>query len=112
MEEYVGPHNPHEVLVLADSGYYDKRIEKAITKRDWAYVIALKKKRSVRSEKTHEKTTLSKGWHQVELFFKNHRPGWPPQNPPPVATSKSPTREGGQCRILTVVMERFSATER
>ena len=73
LEEYVGPHNPHEVLVLADSGYDDKKIEKGITKRNWAYVIALKKKRSVRSEKTHEKTLLSKGWHQVELFFKNHR---------------------------------------
>ena len=73
LEEYVGVHNPHEVLVLADSGYDDKKIENGIAKRNWVYVIALKKNRGVRSERTNATTPLSRGWHQVELFFKNHR---------------------------------------
>ena len=52
LEEYVGPHNPHEILVLADSGYDDKKIENAIANKGWIYIIALKKTRSVRSERT------------------------------------------------------------
>jgi len=73
LENYVGPHLSHEVMVLADSGYDDKKIQKAIQNKKWAYVIALKKSRSVRSEKSHETVPLSKGWSKVELFFKDHR---------------------------------------
>jgi ribonuclease HI len=73
LEEYVGPHNPHEVVVLADSGYDDRKIQNAIAEKKWAYVIALKKNRGVRSDKTQATTPLSRGWCQVESFFKNHR---------------------------------------
>jgi hypothetical protein len=73
LEQYFGPHNPHQVLVLADSGYDDRKIYNAIAQKKWAYVIALKKNRGVRSEKTHTTTPLSRGWCQVESFFKNHR---------------------------------------
>ena len=47
LEDYVGPHHPHEVVVLADSGYDDKNIEKSIVRKGWKFIIALKKKRSV-----------------------------------------------------------------
>jgi hypothetical protein len=31
LEEYIGPHNPSDVVVLADSGYDKRKIEKTIT---------------------------------------------------------------------------------
>jgi hypothetical protein len=43
LEQYVGPYNPHHVIVLADSGYDDKKIQNAIAQKKWAYVITLKK---------------------------------------------------------------------
>ena len=43
LEQYVGPHKSHEVVVLADSGYDDRKIQNAIVQKKWAFVIALKK---------------------------------------------------------------------
>jgi hypothetical protein len=34
LNDYIGPHNPKEVVVLADSGYDDKKIQKAIIKKN------------------------------------------------------------------------------
>lgn len=73
LKDYFGPHDPKKVVVLADSGYDCKEIENAITAKKWKYIIALKKKRSVKTEKEFTNTPKSKGWHQVEQFFKNHR---------------------------------------
>ena len=73
LEDYVGPHQPHEVMVLADSGYDDKKIQQAIENKKWAYVVALKKTRGVRSENTNATMPLAKGWSGVEAFFKAHR---------------------------------------
>jgi hypothetical protein len=73
LEEYFGPHDPKQVIVLADSGYDSKDIENAIQIKQWRYVIALKKTRAVKTEKEYASTPKSKGWHQVGQFFKNHR---------------------------------------
>jgi hypothetical protein len=73
LEKYLGPHHSTDVIVLADSGYDDNKIQRAIENKKWTYVIALKKKRCVRSEKSHETMPMSKGWSQVESFFKNQR---------------------------------------
>jgi hypothetical protein len=73
LEQYVGSHDPKQVLVLGDSGYDDKKIEKTISGKGWTYVIALKKKRSVKTLKEYDDTPKSKGWHQIEQFFKDHR---------------------------------------
>jgi len=73
LEQYIGPHDPKQVLVLGDSGYDDKKIEKTISNKGWTYVIALKKKRSIKTLKEYIDTPKSKGWHQIEQFFKNHR---------------------------------------
>jgi hypothetical protein len=73
LEKYLGPHHPNDVIVLADSGYDDKKIQQAIENKKWTYVIALKKNRCVRSEKSHETMPMSRGWSQVESFFKNQR---------------------------------------
>ena len=73
LEQYVGSHDPKQVLVLGDSGYDDKKIERTISGKGWTYIIALKKKRSVKTLKEYTDTPKSKGWHQIEQLFKNHR---------------------------------------
>jgi len=77
LADYVGNHDPDEVVVLADSGYDDKRIENAIAGKKWNFIIALNKTRSVKSEKENANTPKSKGWTHIAEFFKTHRrPGW------------------------------------
>ena len=73
LKQYIGPHDPKQVLVLGDSGYDDKKIEKTISNKGWTYVIALKKKRSIKTLKEYIDTPKSKGWRQIEQFFKKHR---------------------------------------
>ena len=73
LEDYIDKHNPKEVIVLADSGYDDNEIEKAIAKKKWKFIIALKKTRGVKSEKQYSDTPKSKEWSQVAVFFKNQR---------------------------------------
>lgn len=73
LEDYIGKHNPEEVIVLADSGYDNNDIEKVIDKKKWKFIIALKKKRGVKSEKQYSNTPKSKEWSQVAVFFKNQR---------------------------------------
>ena len=41
LEDYLGAYDRREVLVLADSGYDDKKIEKAIADKGWHFIIAL-----------------------------------------------------------------------
>ena len=50
LEDYIGAYDRREVLVLADSGYDNKKIEKAIADKGWHFIIALSKTRSVKSE--------------------------------------------------------------
>ena len=77
LADYIGNHNPKDVVVLADSGYDDKRIENAIVNKKWNFIIALKKTRSVKSERENANTPKSKGWTHIAEFFKTHRrPGW------------------------------------
>ena len=45
LKEYIGVHDPKHVIVLADSGYDAKDIEKTIASKKLYYIIALKKKR-------------------------------------------------------------------
>jgi hypothetical protein len=73
LKDYIGAHDPKQVVVLADSGYDNKDIEKAIERKRWIYVIALKKKRSVKTEKQYANTPKSNGWDQVQQLFKKHR---------------------------------------
>jgi len=73
LEDYVGPHHPHEVVVLGDSGYDDKNIEKSIMRKGWKFIIALKKKRSAKTEKEYAATAKSKDWRQIQKLFKRHR---------------------------------------
>lgn len=73
LEEYIGPHRSESVVVIADSGYDDKKIEKAIVQKKWQFIIALKSKRSVKSARQYEATPKSKDWNHVAVFFKDQR---------------------------------------
>ena len=73
LEDYIGPYNPNEVIVLADSGYDDKKIENAIAEKKWNYIIALNKTRGAKTETQYRTTRKSKDWNQVAVLFKNYR---------------------------------------
>ena len=73
LEEFIGIHDPKHVVVLADSGYDTKDIERTIACRKWKYIIALKKKRTVKTSIIFETTPKSKGWLQVAVLFKRYR---------------------------------------
>ena len=73
LEDYIGSHDPRDVIVLADSGYDNKKIEQAIVKKQWHFLIALKKTRSVKSEALYQTTPKSKQWQSIFAFFRNHR---------------------------------------
>ena len=77
LEEYIGPHASEKVVVLADSGYDDQKIQKAIAGKKWNFIIALKSTRSVKTEKVYLATKKTKDWKSVTLTFKNNRKiGW------------------------------------
>ena len=56
-----------------DSGYDNKQIETAIADKQWQFIIALNKTRSVKSQTLYLSTPKSKQWGSVALFFRNHR---------------------------------------
>src|SRR2546422_692707 len=73
LEDYVGSHDPRDVLVLTDSGYDDKKIETAIANKHWNFIIALSKSRSVKSETLYLTTPKSRQWCHIATFFRKHR---------------------------------------
>jgi Transposase DDE domain len=73
LEDYLGAYDRREVLVLADSGYDNKKIEKAITDNGWNFIIALSKTRSVKSEALSLTTPTSQQWCHIDTFFRRHR---------------------------------------
>ena len=73
LESYIGPHDPRSVVVLADSGYDDRKIQNVVRERGWDFIQALKTKRSVKNKTEYYCSPKSKGWHQVADFFKRNR---------------------------------------
>jgi len=73
LEDYIGAHDPRDVLVLADSGYDNRKIETAIANKHWTFIMALGKTRSVKSETLYRTTAKSKQWSHVATFFRNQR---------------------------------------
>lgn len=73
LEEYIGSYDPRAVVVLTDSGYDNKKIQKAIAAKPWHFIIALGKTRSVQSTKGDLPTPKSKQWCHIAMFFRNHR---------------------------------------
>ena len=73
LEDYIGAYDRREVLVLADSGYDNKKIEQAIAAKGWHFIIALSKTRSVKSEALALSTPTSQQWCHIDMFFRRHR---------------------------------------
>src|SRR5882724_3036003 len=73
LEDYIGVYDPRDVIVLADSGYDDKKIENAIADKHWNFIIALGKTRSVKSETLYLTTPTSRAWCHIATFFRNQR---------------------------------------
>jgi hypothetical protein len=73
LEEYIGSYDPREVVVLTDSGYDNKKIQKAIAAKHWHFISALGKTRSVKSAMLYLTTPKSKQWSPMATFFRNHR---------------------------------------
>jgi len=73
LEDFIGPYDHKDVLVLADSGYDDKKIENAIAKKKWKFIIALNKTRGVKIQRQYSNTPKSKDWNQVGVLFNNCR---------------------------------------
>jgi hypothetical protein len=73
LKKYIGPHAPEKVVVLADSGYDDHKIQKVIAGKKWKFVIALKSSRSVKTEKSYGATNKTEAWKSVTVTFKNNR---------------------------------------
>ena len=73
LEDYMGSYDRREVLVLADSGYDNKKIEKAIGDKGWHFIIALGKTRSVKSQALSLTTPHSQQWCHIDTFFRRHR---------------------------------------
>ena len=73
LEDYIGTYEPRDVIVLADTGYDNKKIEQAIVKKRWHFLIALGKTRSVKSEALYLTTPTSRQWCSISTFFRNHR---------------------------------------
>jgi hypothetical protein len=73
LEDYIGPYDPKDVIVLADSGYDDKKIENAIARKKWKFIIALNKTRGVKTQRQYCNSPKSKDWNQVGVLFNNYR---------------------------------------
>jgi hypothetical protein len=73
LEEYIGSYDPREVVVLTDSGYDNKKIQRAIAAKHWHFISALGKTRSVKSAMLSLTTPKSKQWSPIATFFRNHR---------------------------------------
>ncbi len=73
LEDYIGFYDPRDVIVLADSGYDDKKIEHAIVNKRWNFIVALGKTRSVKSETLSLTTPKSRPWCHIATFFRTHR---------------------------------------
>jgi hypothetical protein len=73
LEEYIGSYDPREVVVLTDSGYDNKKIQHAIAAKQWHFIIALGKTRSVKSAMRSLTTPKAKQWSPIATFFRNHR---------------------------------------
>jgi hypothetical protein len=57
--------SPKEILVLSDSGYDNKTLQRFILSQGWGFIGSVKKTRSVR--------TQTQGFQSVEALFQNTR---------------------------------------
>jgi len=69
LNEYTGPHDSSDVTVLTDSGFDDRKIQKAVLKKKWHFICALKSSRGVKSVSEYAKDPKSSDWDGISVFF-------------------------------------------
>lgn len=67
LADYVGIYSPDEVVVISDSGYDDKKLQKIILLRGWDFMSALKITRGTKS--SSGKDPIQKAWQRVDDLF-------------------------------------------
>lgn len=73
LEDSIGTDDRREVLVLAESGYDNKKIAKAMADQGWHFIIALSNTRRVTSEARALSTSQSQQWCHIDTFFRCQR---------------------------------------
>jgi hypothetical protein len=73
LEDYIGAYDPRQVVVLTDSGYDNKKSQRAIAAKSWHFLTALGKTRRVKSATRPLPIPKAKPWCHVATFFRNHR---------------------------------------
>jgi hypothetical protein len=75
LAQYVGSYRPEEVVVITDSGYDNKQLQRLILNLGWDFVAALKSSRGVQTN--HATATKPKDWRSVSALFKAVKKGAP-----------------------------------
>ena len=68
LSQYVGLYSADEVVVLTDSGYDNKMLQRLIIDLGWDFIAALKTSRSTQT--SHETNTTPKNWRRVSALFR------------------------------------------
>jgi hypothetical protein len=71
LADWIGPHNPSEVLTLVDSGYDVKKLQKAVLALGWDFISALKPNRGSQTECARQRGVRE--WCAVKRLFRNAR---------------------------------------
>ena len=71
LSDWIGPHDPSEVLTLVDSGYDVKKLQKAVLALGWDFISALKPNRGSQTECARHRGVRE--WCAVERLFRNAR---------------------------------------
>lgn len=67
LADWVGEHDPAEVVVLSDSGYDNKILQKRSITKGWDFISALKVNRGAQTD--HEHTIEEKKWRRIDKLF-------------------------------------------
>jgi hypothetical protein len=73
LEDSIGSYDPREVIVSMDSGYDNKKIQKAIAAKPGHCIIALGKTRRVKAVLCYLTTPTPKQWCHIATFLRHHR---------------------------------------
>lgn len=68
LADFVGTHEKREVVVIADSGYDDKLLERLVIDLGWDFIVSLKSCRCTQT--AHENNTTPTAWRRVSALFR------------------------------------------
>jgi hypothetical protein len=68
LAQYIGTYDPKEVVVLADSGYDNKKLQRLILSFGWDFLSSLKTSRSAQTN--HQTNANPKSWRRIDALFR------------------------------------------